>query len=74
MPVEPERQLPLFLVFSSGSQTLEVTSQFAFAAKSAASPVRLKPVGGSQDVGQLTVATGRRALRLASAFGCLRFS
>lgn len=60
------RLLPLFLVSSSGSQTLEVTSHFAYAAKGAASANRLVLVGGPQDVGQLSVATGRRALSLAS--------
>ncbi len=36
---------PLFFVSSSGSQTLEVTSHFAYAAKGAASANRLVLVG-----------------------------
>ena len=66
MPVGAEQALSLFLMSSSGSQTLEVTSHFAYAAKGAASANRLVLVGGPQDVGQLSVATGRRALSLAS--------
>ena len=45
MPVGAEQALSLFLVSSSGSQTLEVTSHFAYAAKGAASANRLVLVG-----------------------------
>ena len=36
--------------------------------------MRLMPVEGPQDAGQLTVATGSRALRLASVVRRFRFS
>ncbi|WP_155799304.1 hypothetical protein [Planococcus antarcticus] len=47
------------------------SSSFQTNAKKALFPAL---VGGPQDAGQLTVATGSRGLRLASAFGRLRFS
>ena len=44
-------------------------------AKSAASPNRLMPVAGLQDVGHAAVATGSGALKLRSFLtGALRFS
>ena len=50
-------------------------SQPSYAANYAASPVRLMPVAGLQDVGHAAVATGRGELRLRSfVHGSLRFS
>ena len=74
MPAEPKRQPPLFGVSSSSAQPLESLQPFQ-QWQSAPLPARLPAlVGGPQDAGQLTVATGSRVLRLASAVGRLRFS
>src|SRR5690606_4018323 len=42
--------------------------------KNAASPDRLTPVGGPQDVDQVTAATGSRVLRFPSLNGRFHFS
>src|SRR5690606_28874016 len=64
----PLRQLILYLS--------ELNRHFYFSccvAKYATLSVCLMPIGGPQDAGQLTAATGSRVLRLASATGASAF-
>ena len=74
MPCRATRAPQLFLLSSSSSQPLESLQPYQQWQRTPL-PVRLPAlVGGPQDAGQLTVATGSRVLRLASTDGCFRFS